>query len=388
MHNLLHDEKDIDSIFFYAINESKNYLGFFYTANNIKYKKDYKDIDFKDSVDRLIKVYNTLKNEKNIKLIGDLTKDIIEGKIVLNNNMIHNKTLINTTNYDYLSMFSYIKLIIEHSLASLDLDTELNYHDHKFQYLNFNQTNPLIKPNLSNIVTIPITFYKNNNGYKLKYKILKETQEYLFDTDIKIFNKSIIVNINNNEYKGEIIFDKLNIDNTIRLKKEDTTIYSNHYDNNLTDMDIKYISKVFEMLDISYEINGIKTTGLNYILYNNKENYEYYMHLNIQGNLIRINLKQLKKYKKDNIDFKVEEENYDYLITKLNDKYILIQQKYLMSNNSNYEYKQNINKSRYYILQTDEYITNIIDSNIVKKVSVDYKVDNIDDIKKLTYKKD
>ena len=132
MNNLLHDEKDIDSIFFYAINESKNYLGFFYTANNIKYKIDYKDINFKYYVDRLIKVYNTLKNEKNIKLIGDLTKDIIEGRITIDNNKIYNNTLINTSNYDYLSMFSYIKFIIEHTLRALDLDTELNYRDHNF----------------------------------------------------------------------------------------------------------------------------------------------------------------------------------------------------------------------------------------------------------------
>ena len=81
MHNLLHDEKDIDSIFFYAINENIDYLTLFYTANNNKYKIDYKDVNFKDTVDRIIKVYNTLKDEKNINLIGDLTKDIIKGKV-------------------------------------------------------------------------------------------------------------------------------------------------------------------------------------------------------------------------------------------------------------------------------------------------------------------
>ena len=36
MNNLLHDEKNIDSIFFYAINNDLNYLGFHYTANNKK----------------------------------------------------------------------------------------------------------------------------------------------------------------------------------------------------------------------------------------------------------------------------------------------------------------------------------------------------------------
>ena len=144
MNNLLHDEKDIDSIFFYAINENKNYLGFFYTANNIKYKIDYKDINFKYYVDRLIKIYNTLKNEKNIKLIGDLTKDIIEGRITIDNNKIYNNTLINTSNYDYLSMFSYIKFIIEYTLRALDLDTELDYREHKFQYLNLNHTKQLL----------------------------------------------------------------------------------------------------------------------------------------------------------------------------------------------------------------------------------------------------
>ena len=46
MNNLLHDEKDIDTIFFYAINGNINYLTLFYTANNIKYKIDYKDINF------------------------------------------------------------------------------------------------------------------------------------------------------------------------------------------------------------------------------------------------------------------------------------------------------------------------------------------------------
>jgi len=379
MHNLLHDEKDIDSIFFYAINGNINYLTLFYTANNVKYKIDYKDVNFKETVDRIIKVYNTLKDEKNINLVGDLTKDIIDGKININNT-IYNKTLIDTGNYDYKSMYPYIKLIIEHSLKLLNITWDVYFCEDYFSYkIN----------NVEYRYIIPIMFYKNNNGYKLKYKLMKDHNEYIFDCDINIFNKSIIVNIKNKEYNGEIIFDKLNINNSIIFKNmNDKVIYSNYSESDLLDSDIDIIKKVFDMIGLNYEIDGIKTLENNYLLYNNKENYEYYMHLNINDNLIRINLKQLKKYKKDNIDFKVEEEHFDYLITKYNDKYILIQQKYLLSNNSNYEYKKNINKSKYYLLKTSDSKTNIIDSKIDKKVEINDKLNSLEEIKKLILKKD
>ena len=385
MNNLLHDEKDIDTIFFYAINGNINYLTLFYTANNVKYKTDYKDINFKETIDRIIKVYNTLKNDKEIKLIGELTKDIIEGKIVFNDNKIYNQTLLNTTNFDYLSMISYIKLIIKHTMKAIGIETELNNHDNKFRYLNFYENNTLIKTNLSNIYTIPLIFYKTNTGYKLKFKLMNIEKEYIFDTNINIYDKRIIVNINNKEYNGEIIFDKLNIDNTIRFKKSNSLVYLENIDNNLTNIDTILINKIFNIIDINYEINGIRTTNYNFILYNKKDDYEYNMHLNIHSDIIRIHLKQLKKYKQDKIDFKVEQENYDYIITKYNDKYIVIQQKYLMSNNSNYEYKKNINKSRYYLICCDKKINNIIDANIVKKEEI--YIESLEEIKKLTKKK-
>ena len=382
MNNLLHDEKDIDTIFFYAINGNINYLTLFYTSKDIKYKIDYKDINFKETVERIIKVYNTLKNEKDIRLVGDLTKDIVDGKIIFKNN-IYNKTLINTNKYDYLSMISYIKLILEHSLKTLNIELELNYHNNKFSYLNFSTQE--ILPNIRNVYVVPITFYKTNNGYKLKYKLINNEKEYIFDADFNIYNKRIIVNIKNNEYNGEIIFDKLNIDNTIRFKKNKSLIHLENIENSLTDLDIKYINKIFNIIDINYEINGIKTIENNYILYNKNTDYEYNMHLNIHSDIIRIHLKRLKKYQKDKIDFKVEEESYDYIITKYNEKYILVQQKFLFTNNSNYEYKKNINKSKYYLLESDKEIINIIDANILKKEEIN--IDNLDNVKKLTKNK-
>jgi len=362
MHNLLHDEKDIDTIFFYAINGNINYLTLFYTANNIKYKIDYKDVNFKETVDRIIKVYNILKDEKNINLIGDLTKDIIEGKVKLNN-CCYNKTLINTSDYDYNSMVYYIKSILENSLNLLNIEYSEDY-----------------------IKTIPISFYKTTYGYKLKYKI-DRIKEYIFDCDISIFNKSLIVKINNKEYNGEIIFDKLNINNSIVFKDScDNIIYSRYSENDITEKDINKIKKVFKMIGLDYDINGIKTIEDNYILYNNKDNYEYYMHLNISKDFIRIKLKQLKKYKKDNINFKVEEDNFDYLIIKYKDNYVLVQQKYLISNNSNYEYKKNINKSKYYLLKMNTCSENIIDFGIEKRIDIDYKINDLEDINKLILK--
>lgn len=363
MDKLLQNQKNIDSIFFYAINNDLNYLGFFYTANNIKYKKDYKDVDFKESVNKLIKVYNTLNSTKKINLIGDLTKDIIEGKITLDNNKIYNKTLLNTEKYDYLSMIDYIKLIIKHTYATLNIN-DINLE----------------------IFNIPITFYKYDNGYKLKYRILKDDKDYLFDCNIKCFNKSIIVEINNKEYIGEIIFDKLNIDNSVTFEKDNKTIYYEYFDNDLTEIDLEKIKKVFKLINFDYEINGIKALDNNYILYNTSDEFEYYMKLSIHDELIRINLKYYNKFKKDRINFKPVEENYDYLITKYNDNNILTQQKYLLSPNSNYEFKQNINKSRYFILHSDNKINSIIESNITKIVELDYKIEDLNDIKKLTYK--
>ena len=139
------------------------------------------------------------------------------------------------------------------------------------------------------------------------------------------------------------------------------------------------------MLEIKYEINGIKTTKYDYLLYNKNTDYEYNMHLNIHDNIIRIHLKRLKKYQKDKIDFKVEEESYDYIITKYNDKYILVQQKFLFTNNSNYEYKKNINKSKYYLLESDKEISAILDANIINKEEIN--IDNLDKVKKLTMNK-
>jgi len=379
MHNLLHNEKDIDSIFFYAINGNIDHLTLFYTANNIKYKIDYKDVNFKETVDRIIKVYNILKDEKNINLIGDLTKDILEGKINIDNK-VYNKTLIDTNNLEYNIMFSYNKLIIENTLKALEIKEKVYFTNKYVCYVKCENENK--------INYIPLIFYKTTNGYKLKYKIEKNKKEYIFDADINIYNKSIIVSIKNNEYIAEIIFDRLNINNSIVFKnKKNNIIYSNYFENDLLNDDIEKIKNVFKLIDLDYEINGIKTIDNNYILYNNKDDYEYYMHLNIDDYIIRINLKQLKKYKKDKIDFKVDEEHFEYLIINYNKNHILIQQKYLLSDNSNFLYKKSINKSRYYLLNTSDYIK-FKDAKILNREEINTNLENIEDIKKLILKKD
>lgn len=376
MNNFLCDEKNIDSIFFYAINNDINYLGFFYTANGIKYKKDYKDTDFKYYVNRIIKVYNTLKDINKINLIGDLTKDIISGKIKISSNELYNKTLITSNNYDYLSMVPYIDLIIKNTMKTLNIESNLEYHNAKFTYINKGQ-----------IIHLPITLYKKDNAYKLKFRLFKDYKDYFFECDINLFNKSIIVEINNNVYNGEIIFDKLNIDTSIIFKKNNNIIYLDSIENTLEKEDINYITKVFSMLNINYEIDGIKTINNNYILYGENENLEYYMKVFINNDFIKVNLIKYNKFIKDGIDFKSYEENYEYLITKYDDKYLLMQQKNLLCENSNDEFKQNINKSRYYLIEVENK-DKLIDSNILKINYIDVKLDSLDDIKKLIYKKD
>ena len=382
MNKLLQDEKNIDSIFFYAINNDLNYLGFFYTANKVKYKKDYKDIDFIDSVNRLKKVYNTLKDINNINLIGDLTKEIMNEKIKIAYNQIYNKTLLNTNEYECKSMLLYIKFIIKKTMDALGIDSDtLTIKDGILKYNDFVSSHPLNKSNLTNINYIPITFYKTDNGYKLKFRLYKNNKDYVFSSDINIYNKSIIIYIYNDEYEGEIIFDKLNIDNSICFKKDETIVYYDNLDNDITDYDKDKIQKVFNMLNLDYEINGIKTIDNNFILYNSNNNYEYYIKLNIKNDLIRLNLKKYIKYQKDGIDFKPIEEVYDYLIIKYDEKNILIQQKYLMTENSNNTFKQNINKSKYFILHTDRVKDSLLDSNILTREEI--FIEELNDIKKL-----
>lgn len=382
MNYLLQDEKNIDSIFFYAINNDLNYLGFHYTANKKKYKKDYKDVDFKESVARLIKVYNILKDKNKINLIGDLTKNIIEGNINIALNRIYNKTILNKNKYDYLSMLDYIKLIVKHTLNALEID-------HNDKFLSNISNGKALHYSANGIESIPLSFYKCDDGYKLKFRIFKDNIDYLFDCDIKMFNKSIIIKINNIEYKGEIIFDRLNIDNSINFEKDNKNIYCKYYDNTLTDEDKEKINKVFSLLDLNYEIDGIKTIDNNYILYNSNDDYEYYIKLNIQYDLIRVTLKHSCKFNKNNVSFKPTEENYDILITKYNDEYLLIQQKYLLSLNASNEFKQNINKSRYYLVKIDKDFTKkILDSNILKKEEINVEINDLEDINKLILKKD
>ena len=81
------------------------------------------------------------------------------------------------------------------------------------------------------------------------------------------------------------------------------------------------------------------------------------------------------------------EENYEYLIIKYDDKYLLMQQKNLLCENSNNEFKQNINKSRYYLIEVENK-DKLIDLNIIKINYIDMKLESLDDIKKLIYKKD
>ena len=386
----LHDEKNIDSIFFYAINDNKNYLGFFYTSNNKKYKVDYKDVNFKESVDRIIYVYNILKDVKKVNLIGDLTQDVINGKLKISDNKLYNKTLINTEKYDFESMIDYIKLIIESTFKSLNNNNIFNNNStfifDKSNIVGINN-NYCIKIPMDNIeLEIPISFYKYGNGYKLKYRIFNGYKDYLFDCDIKNFDKSIIVQINNREYNGEIIFDKLNIDNSIIFKKNNRIVCFNNLENDLKEEDINIIQKVFNMINFKGNIIGIKSVNNNYILYDSNENFEYQMKLNIHDDLIRINLKQNNKYNMDNIDFKVEEEIYDIYITKYDDRNILVQQKYLICENSNSEFKKNINRSRYFILHTTEDIKSLADSNIAKKIEINYPIENIKEIDSFTYK--
>ena len=391
----LQDEKNIDSIFFYAINNDINHLGFWYTSGYNKYKFDYKDANFKDKIERLKYVYNILKNEKQINLIGELTNDIMNNKIEIKNTKTYNKTILNNINYDFNSMIDYIKYIINHTLRALSIE---HVNPSKWIILGNKEKYFIRIPKEDSDETktiVPITFYKDGNNYKFDYKILRSlfldnnnfSSDVSFSCTINCFDKSIIVQIDGDEYKGEVVFDRLNIVNAITLRKNNDVIYYYSDDTMLLEEDINKIQNVFKIIDFNGDINGIKTMDNNYILYSEDNLSEYKMKLNIHDELVRINLKMNEKYLNDGMDFKFEDELYDFIIIKLDDNKILIQQKYVYGNNANSDAKKNSGKSRYYILTTEDKITSLSNiSTITNRYEIEGNISNIEDFKNLVLK--
>ena len=319
----------------------------------------------------------------------------MNNKIEIKNTKTYNKTILNNINYDFNSMIDYIKYIISHTLRALSIE---HINPSKWIILGNKEKHIIQIPKEDSDETktiVPITFYKDGNNYKLDYKILRTlfldnnnfSSDVSFSCTINCFDKSIIVQIDGDEYKGEVVFDRLNIVNAITLRKNNDVIYYYSDDTMLLEEDINKIQNVFKIIDFNGDINGIKTMDNNYILYSEDNLSEYKMKLNIHDELVRINLKMNEKYLNDGMDFKFEDELYDFIIIKLDDNKILIQQKYVYGNNANSDAKKNSGKSRYYILTTEDKITSLSNiSTITNRYEIEGNISNIEDFKNLVLK--
>lgn len=338
--------------------------------NNQVLDYNYTDEYFEEFVTKVLETYQIEQNKRNIIILNDFTKEIIDKYSKLdfktpNEIPFASKNHINLINNDDFKiklLEDFLKDIIS-SLLTLFYNDEINllnltgYRNHYTIEFEVN--------NQKKFVPIIITAQDNFN-YTFRINSINNTVMSL-KGNIKISDNYLECSLNNNDNTiiGKYFYhvDTNKCENYILYNNKPCYIKKNK--NSLSEEEIKTINFYLNYLGVDSYDSISKVTNNDYILnkFLTKENEEHqvFCHIRLTSNLVRIikTTKQgIMKYDEQFL-ISFEEEKEEIIFKLINDEkldttsnYILVQTKYLKTAKSRGNYKTDLcNKYTYKLLE-------------------------------------
>lgn len=402
--------KDLNAIYFYNLvpetSLENQLLGLKITYDNnqtLDYK--YTDEYFEDFVIKVLDTYKEEQSKRNIIILNDFTKEIIEEyskksfKVKTNykNTSKEYINLINNDNFKIKLLEDYFKDII-YSLVSLFQNNDTKIYIKGLKGFRNHYTIEYEINNQINFIPIIITVLDDYN-YSFRINNINNIVMSL-NGNLKIKDNYIECSFNNkdNTLKGNYFYhnQKEKCENYILYNNKPCYIKKNK--NIITNEEESIIISYFNYLNylnylnIDTYDNITKITDNDFFIsktiQNKEETHQILCHIRITNDLVRIikTTKQgIMKYNDQFIiTFNEEKEEVIFkLINKENNNYVLVQTKYLPTEKSTGNYKTNLcNKYNYKLFKiqsntnlntifnpiSEKTLDNITDFNAVKKL--------------------
>ena len=274
----INEIRNINLIYVFSTNsifdkENNKYVGIKIVYNNGSILEiDYKDPLFGLLIKRVLERYNKEKSKRNIVLLGDFTKKLIENASFyvleekedknhqINYYSYENKLLNKYSPY----LFETLKLIFSEILKNTSFEiTNLEGFNRKFK-LDYSisgiskSTNAIIY-NKDNELPFRVGNIENSNGY--------------ITGTIKQTNNKVISEFNYGKYKGKLEYDPLNNETYREIYADDYLYYISDNNETLLDEDMK---------KVKYYLNQIGVTNIEKILKINDDTYLCFYNENVE----------------------------------------------------------------------------------------------------------
>lgn len=337
--------------------KSKSYIGARVVFDdNRTLSMDYKDPHFEYFIRKLIERYNKEKDNRNIILLGNLTKSIIQdetyesiGTIPTDN--IVGLSLFDTKNFELKKYQSYFFDTLKNILKTtkcyetIDID-KIDGYNHKFiVYYHVGSVN--LQMNI-------IVSFRDKNHIDFFIGYVDDMNLQIKGT---IENNINYVNINWSSSKmslyGENTYDTVNNLVEKKIVSDEQTIYHSEKSDTIIEEDYNLINFYLKMFGISVPKNIIKTLDYNYILGDEEiinyvdtevfyKNNGVQLSINNDSAIIRYQvINGLSKYN-NKINVTLSKSLVEITLTKLEvdrDNYVLIEQKDTNDFGTTYKYK-------------------------------------------------
>ena len=276
-------------------NDNKKYVGIKLVYNNASILEvDYKDPLFGLLIKRVLERYNKEKDKRNIILLGDFTKELIEnasfyvleGSEEKNNQIDYysyeNKLLNKYKPY----LFETIKLISNEILKNPTFEiNSMEGYNRKFR----------LDYSISGISrSTSVLIYNKDDCLHFRIGNIGSSDNYISGT-IKQTNNKIISEFNYGNYKGKLEYDPLNSESLKEIYSDDYLYYINDSSETILDEDYKKIKYFLEKMGIQDTVNLLKVNDNTYLCF-------YSQNLKKDGELLYRDNLILLNFSEDRVD--------------------------------------------------------------------------------------
>ena len=289
----INEVRNLNLIYVFSTNsifdkENNKYVGIKMVYNNGSILEvDYKDPLFGQLIKRVIERYKKEKSKRNIVLLGDFTRKLIEnasfyvleGKEDKNNQINYysyeNKLLNKYRPY----LFDALKLIFNEIFKNLSFEiTNLEGFNRKFR-LDYNISGISKSTN--------VLIYNKDNELHFKIGNIENSNEYIIGT-IKQTNNKVITEFSYGNYRGKLQYDPLNEESLKEIYADDYLYYINDNNETLLEEDINKIKYYLDQIGVTNISKVLKVNDNTYLCFYN-ENVEKEGELLYRENLIFMN---------------------------------------------------------------------------------------------------
>lgn len=288
--------RNLNLIYVYSTNsifdkENNKYVGIKLVYNNASILEvDYRDPLFGLLIKRVLERYNKEKNQRNIVLLGDFTKELIQNAsfYVLEEKEEKNNQ-IDYYSYENKLLNKYKPYLFE-TLKAIFNEIFKNYSFKVIGLEGFNRKFRL-EYSISGVSkSTNMIIYNKDNELHFKIGNIENSNEYIIGS-IKQTNNKVISEFNYGEYKGKLEYDALNKEALEEIYVDNYLYYTNDNKKLLYDDDMGKILYYLEQLGIPYTDNVLMINDNTFLCFYS-ENIDKEGELLYRENLIFMNFSE------------------------------------------------------------------------------------------------